>query len=243
MFSLVKNVPCVSRDQMIEVDRAMTEEYGIQIIQMMENAGRHLATIARYRFLDNDPTGKKVTVLVGSGRNGGGGLVCARWLYNWGCDVRIFSAKPTEDFTRVTADQLAILQHMGLSICYSDETNLLHGADLIIDSLAGYNLSGPPRDQMADLILWANEHGAPILSLDVPSGLDTTTGELLQPTIRADATLTLALPKCGLIKENALNHTGDLYLADIGVPPALYKEFIGIKIGALFAKNDILRIR
>lgn len=67
--------------------------------------------------------------------------------------------------------------------------------DLVIDGLIGYGLSGPPRGATADLIRWANEQPAPVLSLDVPSGLDTATGTVFEPAIRAAATMTLALPK------------------------------------------------
>jgi NAD(P)H-hydrate epimerase len=77
-------VPFITTDQMREVDRAMIEDYGISLIQMMENAGRNLAHLARRRFLGDDPRGRRVVVLAGTGGNGGGGLVCARNLRNGG---------------------------------------------------------------------------------------------------------------------------------------------------------------
>ena len=80
-------VPFITTDQMREVDRAMIEDYGISLVQMMENAGRNLAQLARQRFLDGDPRGRRVLVLAGTGGNGGGGLVCARRLRNWGAEV------------------------------------------------------------------------------------------------------------------------------------------------------------
>ena len=76
--------PSITADQMREVDRAMVEDYGIQLTQMMENAGRNLAHLARYRLLEGDPRGERVLVLAGKGGNGGGGAVCARRLHNWG---------------------------------------------------------------------------------------------------------------------------------------------------------------
>lgn len=75
---------------MREVDRAMIEEYHIELIQMMENAGRNLAHLARMPFLGGDPRGYHVVVLAGRGGNGGGGLVCPRRLYNWGANVEVF---------------------------------------------------------------------------------------------------------------------------------------------------------
>ena len=77
-------VPFITTDQMREVDRAMIEDYGISLVQMMENAGRNLAQLARRRFLDGDPRQRHVVVLAGAGGNGGGGLVCARPVYTTG---------------------------------------------------------------------------------------------------------------------------------------------------------------
>ena len=89
-----EKIPFVDTNQMIEVDRAMIHDYKIELIQMMENAGRNLAHLARQRFLNNDPMGKAVTVLAGTGGNGGGALVSARRLHNYGAKVTVFITKP-----------------------------------------------------------------------------------------------------------------------------------------------------
>ena len=96
-----EDIPYVTTDQMIEVDRAMIEDCKIELIQMMENAGRNLASLARERFLGGDPIGKRVVVLAGTGGNGGGALVAARRLHNWGVHVRVFLTKPAADFAPV----------------------------------------------------------------------------------------------------------------------------------------------
>ena len=96
-------VPGLSTMQMIEVDRAMIQDFRIELIQMMENAGRNLADLARSRFLDGDPRGKRVTVLAGSGGNGGGALVAARRLHNWGAAVAVVLAQPATSMTAVPA--------------------------------------------------------------------------------------------------------------------------------------------
>lgn len=83
-------VPSLTTEQMIEVDRAMMQDMHIELIQMMENAGRTLAHLARARFFDSDPRGKKVAVLAGTGGNGGGALVCARRLHTWGLMCRLY---------------------------------------------------------------------------------------------------------------------------------------------------------
>jgi NAD(P)H-hydrate epimerase len=95
----------------------------------------------------------------------------------------------------------------------------------------------------ADLIHWANDHTAPVLALDVPSGLDTTTGAVLKPAIRAAATVTLALPKEGLRAAEAQELVGELYVADISVPPALYGQLgLGPGVSTIFAESEIFRL-
>ncbi|MCL4267738.1 MAG: hypothetical protein KJ069_31515 [Anaerolineae bacterium] len=112
-FPLYTNpIPALTTRQMAEVDRAMIEDYHIDLIQMMENAGRNLAHLARERFLGGDPRGQKVVVMAGTGGNGGGALVCARRLHNDGAGVRVFTTKLDADFTAVPARQLAILRRM-----------------------------------------------------------------------------------------------------------------------------------
>lgn len=223
------------------VDEAMIDDYHIELIQMMENAGRNLAHLARTRFMNGDPRQRDVLVLAGRGGNGGGGLVAARRLSTWGAIVHVVTTHPDEDVRGVPAHQLDILRRMDVPIQISQDFGFDHPPDLILDALIGYGLSGSPRGPAAALIRAANAGEAPILSLDIPSGLDSTKGKAHSPTIRATATLTLALPKKGLRAPGAAVYVGELYLADIGVPLELYKR-LGIEVGPLFAQHDILRI-
>lgn len=226
----------LTTSQMIEVDRAMIEDYGITLTQMMENAGRALAILTRDRFLGGMPDGKHVTVLAGSGGNGGGALVAARRLASWGCKVTVCLTKGVETFKGIPAHQLKILQAMNVLLCVSEpETS---NADVILDGIIGYSLHGAPTGVAGQLIRWANSHSIPVLSLDTPSGLDANSGKAFDPSITAEATLTLALPKQGLTH----SQIGDLYLADISVPPSLYERFLGLSLGPIFSKGDILRI-
>ena len=238
------NIPFVTADQMREVDRAMVEDYGISLLQMMENAGRGLAHLARGRFLDGDPRGRRVLVLAGRGGNGGGGLVCARRLHMWGADVRIWLTSEASDLAEVPGHQLAILERLGVQVQVAHGAIKLPPADLIVDALIGYSLRGAPRDSAAVLIGVANRHPAPTLALDVPSGLDATTGIAHDPAIRAVATMTLALPKEGLRALQAKDLVGELYVADIGVPHVLYNAPpLQLDVGPLFAEAEILRLR
>ena len=238
-------VPWITTAQMIEIDRAMIEDCGIALIQMMENAGRSLAHLARERFLGGDPRGKRVVVMAGTGGNGGGALVCARRLTGWGADVHVVVSRPDEAFTQVPGHQLEILRRMGVPIAVAGNTDPTLNAEptLIIDGLIGYSLQGAPRGTTADLIRIANAQPAPVLSLDLPSGVDADSGEVCDPAGRAAATLTLALPKVGLRAPGAEGHVGELYLADIGVPPSLYATpSIGLTVGPLFATADVVRL-
>jgi NAD(P)H-hydrate epimerase len=230
--------------QMVEVDRAMIRDFGIELIQMMENAGRNLADLARRRFLDGDPRSRRVTVLAGSGGNGGGALVAARRLDNWGAAVSVALAQPATSMTAVPAHQLDILERMGVPIVAGDSVASLAAADVVLDGLIGYSLKGSPKGAAAELIEWANQQNAPVLALDVPSGVDADTGTVFDPAICAAATMTLALPKLGLLGPGVESHVGELYLADISVPPALYRRPpLNLQVEPLFAHAEVIRLR
>ena len=241
---ITHEIPYITTEQMIEVDRAMIEDYKIELIQMMENAGRNLAHLARARFLAGNAQDHTVAVLAGTGGNGGGALVCARHLHNYGANVRIFVTKEASAFTPIPAHQLDILRRMGVPISPADEVTNRSSPELIIDGIIGYSLKGAPCGSAADLIRWANGSTAPVLALDAPSGVDTTTGTVYDPAIDAVATMTLALPKKGLRADGVEAKVGELYLADISVPPELYASpMLRLKVGSIFAGNDILRLQ
>src|SRR3990172_10195141 len=231
-------LPALTTTQMTDVDRLMIETYGILLIQMMENAGRDLAEQAR-RMLGGGLVGRRIVVLCGAGNNGGGGMVAARHLLNRGAIVQAKLVGDAARLTDVPAHQWRILKVMGLAMKADPD---LAQADLIVDALIGYGLSGNPRGAVAAWIERANASGRPILALDTPSGLDTTTGQPGSPCIRATATLTLALPKTGLLTPQARPFVGDLYLADISVPPELYRQ-LGIEVDRLFADDFIIPLR
>jgi NAD(P)H-hydrate epimerase len=238
-------IPYLTTQQMVEVDRSMVEDYHIELIQMMENAGRNLARLARARFLEGNSQGKKVAVLAGTGGNGGGALVGARHLSNWGASVAVFVTRPKELFTGVPAHQIDILKRIPqIQLGEPGLLGLQAGSfDLVIDGIIGYSLKGTPHGEAAVLIHWANSQPAPVLSLDVPSGVDAGDGRASNPSIRAVATMTLALPKKGMETPGVKAYLGELYLADIGVPPALYASLgLDSELKAVFAQSDIIRL-
>ena len=233
-------VPAVTAAQMREVDRIMVEDLGISILQMMENAGHAFAELTRIQL--SGLSRRRVVVLAGRGGNGGGGMAAARRLAIWGAEVRVVLAHPDAALAEPPARQLASLRAMGVPVHRPAEAaSLLHQADVVLDALLGYSLDGPPRDPEAGLIRTANSHGLPILSLDLPSGLDPDRGVPYDPTIRAARTLTLALPKAGLLRPEAARSVGELWLADLSVPARAYAGF-GITPGPLFAESDLIRI-
>lgn len=240
-------VPALDTLQMMEVDRAMIEDFHIDLTQMMENAGRNLAHLARYRFLAGDPRDKVVTVLAGTGGNGGGALVAARRLHNYGAVVQVFITRPDTAFKPVTGHQLDILRRMGVTVHPVVELATAASADLILDGVIGYSLQGEPRGTAARLIRWANQQSqqsTPILALDTPSGVDAGDGTVYTPAIQATATMTLALPKVGLLTDAVADQIGELYLADISVPPQLYASpALRLKVKHLFAQSDIVRLK
>ncbi len=210
-------VPAVTTDQMREVDGIAIEETGPNLFQMMENAGRNLALLAM-ETLGQDWAQAKFVVLAGSGGNGGGGICAARHLANRGADVTLCLAAP-DRLGEVPALQHQIFQ--GTSGKGVDAKNLGQVApDFILDALIGYSLRAAPRGVAAELIRWANGPKAPILALDVPSGVDSTTGDVAGEYIKPRWTMTLALPKTGLLPER----TGNLLLADIGIPGETYRR-------------------
>ena len=235
-------IPFITTQQMIEVDRLMVEEYGIKLIQMMENAGRQLARLSKERFLDGDPISKRIIILAGSGGNGGGALACARNLSNWGAEVVVVLSKSAESYSGVIKQQIETLQSMGVSFRKTDNLDQIKAPDLVIDGIIGYSLRGAPAGSAAEMIHWANRQGCSILALDVPSGVDSSTGEVYHPAIQATATMTLALPKSGL-KIAGTEYVGELFLADIGVPPDLFaRPSLNIRVGHIFRQEAILHL-
>jgi len=239
------HVPAVDAATMAEVDRLAIEDYGITLLQMMEQAGSHLAEVARVE-LGGDLRGRSIVVAVGPGHNGGGGLVAARHLINRGAAVRVVLARPALRMTEAGHHQLATLIAMGATCCVAtydltDEelTGALARADLVVDAILGYHGHGAPRGEIGRLVGFILRAGQPVLSLDLPTGIDPDTGDAPGPAIRADATLALALPKAGLLTPSGASRAGRLYLADLGLPGALYAR-IGVDPGPLFAAGRIL---
>jgi len=213
-------IPEISITQMTEVDRLMIEEYNISLFQMMENAGRLLAKLAIELFKP-----KTVTILVGKGNNGGGGLVAARYLHNGGIKVKIVLAD--DNLKEAPKHHLETAKKLNIPITEIEES------DLFIDALLGYNAKGEPRGKYKEIIDKVNSLNANILSLDIPTGFDLETGDFYDTSFQNAVVLTLGMPKTNMSKIKLL------YIGDIGIPKEIYKE-IGVN-PVQFNEKDIIK--
>jgi NAD(P)H-hydrate epimerase len=204
-------ITAVTAGEMRDVDRVAVEEFGIALLQMMENAGRNLAWHAR--SLASGP----VTVLAGSGGNGGGGLCCARHLANRGVPVSVVLDRDPETFEGAARTQYDILDAMGVSVESGAEALADRDPETVVDALVGYGLEGPLRGPAAELVEAADAETT--VSLDVPSGQNATTGDRPGPAVDPDRVVTLALPKTGLAGLDA-----ELFVADIAIPAGVYER-------------------
>jgi NAD(P)H-hydrate epimerase len=232
---------------MAEVDRRATKVYGITLLQMMEQAGSHLADVVRAE-IGGDLRGRRVVVTVGPGNNGAGGLAAARHLTNRGAEVRVVLARPVLRMAEAARHQLATLLAMGSSCCVAtydladgELEEVLAQADVVVDAILGYSVEGVPHGEVDRLIGFVVRSGRPIVSLDLPSGMDPDTGATPGQAVTATATLALALPKPALLVGPSAEQSGRLYLADIGIQATLYAS-MEIEVGPIFALGRIMQL-
>ena len=216
-----ENFVYVNRDQIRELDKIAIEKFKIPGIILMENAGACAAKI-----ISNNITKGPVAILCGAGNNGGDGFVIARHLYNKGIKVSPYfigdqsKIIPNSD----AAINLEILRQMDLEpVIVADISQisaLIETAppEVIVDALLGTGLKGNVRGKMQNFIDFINKLQKPVFSIDIPSGLDASTGRVLGTAVKATATITFALPKIGFIAEDGPDYTGHVFVVDISIP-------------------------
>lgn len=237
----MRTPPFLTRAETIAAEHAMIQRYRIELIQTMETAGGLAARFVRDRFLAGAPAGARVLVLCGTGNNGGGGLVAARRLHGFGAEVRVVTARPVERYLGVPEHQADIAGRLGIPLTHIGEPTVLGAYDAVLDAVLSTGLEGAPRDGAARLIDLANAMGAPVVSLDVPSGLDVDAGTAAGPVVVATATLALGLPHIGFTRARGPECVGELFVGDIGVPPELYRgSGLGYEVGPLFARSEVI---
>jgi NAD(P)H-hydrate epimerase len=220
-LKLVDGLVYLTADEMRLMDEETIGGFSIDVLSLMENAGVCVAEAARRR-LGGDVRGKSIACLAGRGNNGGDGFVASRHLHDWGAEVTVILSGDREGITGIPAKQLLPLERTGVPVLAADSP--LSGYSLLIDALLGYSAKGDPREPMASLIRRANTSGVKILALDLPSGMDPTTGEPGNPCVEATATITLGLPKVGFLNPRAKKYLGSLSVADISIPPEVYSK-------------------
>jgi len=222
------NVPRLSSAQVREVDRLTAERFAIPVAWLMEAAGWQAARHCRGR----------TAVLCGRGGNGGDGLAAARHLHRWGRLAGV-ACTDAEALQGPAADEARALRALGVPIAAEPD---LAGAQVVLDALLGTGISRPAEGRTAEWIEAINASGRRVVSVDVPSGLDADTGAALGACVRAGVTVTLGLPKPGLLAGDGPALAGEVWLADIGVPFEAYAA-VGLAVPPhLFAMHDRVQL-
>ena len=234
--------PAVLRDQVGSVssaalrraDAEAASTFGIEPLQLMEVAGWQVARFVD-AFLDGIQN-KRVTVVAGSGNNGGDALVAARFLLQRGAIVNA-SIVLARDANSLAGRHALTIRRLGIPITEAPQ-GIGASADVLIDGLFGTGIRLPLRDPAPAIIAAMNATGRPIVAIDVPSGMDADTGMGANTAVRAAATVTLAAPKAGLA---GASNAGRVFVADIGMPLALFGSERD-KLAALYALGDLVEL-
>jgi NAD(P)H-hydrate epimerase len=211
---------------MRELDRLAIDDYGIPGVILMENAGMQVVRILSQEFPDLQSW--RVAVLCGRGNNGGDGFVIARYLHAMGTAVSVFMMGDPGEMRGDAGTHLEILRRVGVvpEVVRTSEAARAVGTrlgayDILVDALLGTGLNTEVTGAFRDLIAAMNAAGRFIVAVDIPSGLSADVGTLMGEHVHADLTVTMALPKRGLLLYPAAEHVGRLVVVDIGFPAAL----------------------
>ncbi len=212
--------------EMAALDRAAIEG-GIPSLDLMERAGRHVAEHAR--DLLGLCAGKRVCVMAARGNNGGDGFVAARYLASWGADVKVFMPAGDEGLSEDAAANHRRFMEGGGEVVRAGGIRLaqeLPYSDLVIDAVFGTGFQGAAEGGLAAALEAVNDSGTPVLSVDIPSGVDAETGAVVGPAVKAARTVTFAWPKVGLYLFPGAECVGELAVVDIGIPAHLLGEVV-----------------
>ena len=219
----------VIAEQMRELDRIAIEDVGIPGAVLMENAGLQVVRIMREHI--SDFARKKVLIVCGKGNNGGDGFVVARHLFNSGMDVRVALIAEKHQLTGEAKLNFHIADKMDIPIVEMTTNeqipafrNLLQQAEVVVDAILGTGLHEAVQGFYKNIIEAINKAHKSVVAVDMPSGLSADTGMVPGSCIRADLTVTFAVPKQGLVLFPAANYAGELHVVDIGIPRQLIKE-------------------
>jgi ADP-dependent NAD(P)H-hydrate dehydratase / NAD(P)H-hydrate epimerase len=217
----------VTSEQMRSIDYHTIQHIGIPAAVLMENAGRAVAEEVRKLIMaKGSPNPKPWLILIGKGNNGGDGIVAARQLAQMNVKADLLYAIDPLMLKGDAALQRDIAECLGIaSSTYAPGAVHWHAYSGIVDGLLGTGSSGTPREPYAALIQEANESGLPIVSIDIPSGMNANTGEVSGQSIRATVTVALAFAKIGLYQYPGADYAGEVIVRPIGIPEALAGKF------------------
>lgn len=204
-------------DEVRALDACAVKEFGIPGMTLMERAGQAAFAIIQRRW----PRAQRIVVCCGGGNNGGDGYVVASLARRAGKDVTVVHVGARD---RLQGDaRTAMEQAVAARVAMIDalDADMLPGADLVVDALLGTGFRGPLRAEYAGLIEAVNVRHAPVLAIDIPSGLDADTGTSAGTAIRADATITFIGLKRGLFTGNGPAHCGEVYFDGLQLPAAV----------------------
>lgn len=213
----------VTPAQMNSIDKSTINDYGIPGLLLMENAAAAVASEAVSML--GDSAGSVITAVAGRGNNGGDAFAAARLLHGKGYDVRVFLAGSKAGISGDALTNMSMLEKIGIRIIEIndiEDISLLNAnlreSQLILDGVFGTGLSRDVGGIAASAIESMNLSGKPILSIDIPSGIDGTDGSIRGVCIKADTTVTFCMPKLGLVLNPGCEYAGRLNVADIGIP-------------------------
>ncbi len=216
----------LTANEMRELDRQAIEEWQLPGVVLMENAGQATADQIEEHFADLWPG--PVLVVSGKGNNGGDGYVIARHLLNRGWEVAVLILAAEDVIKGDARINLDVLTRSFAELYYAEDGDALFSVldvidapTLIVDALLGTGLGAEVTGLYAEVINWINGTGLPVVAVDVPSGVDATSGQLHGPTVCADLTVTFAEAKVGHVLRPAVDYVGDLVVVDIGIPVQL----------------------
>ncbi|UCD75266.1 MAG: NAD(P)H-hydrate epimerase [Phycisphaerales bacterium] len=214
----------LDRQSVRSVDRAAMGDYAVPGIVLMENASLALADEALDMLEGCAAAEPRVLIIAGSGNNGGDGWALARHLHNAG--IRPIVAPLREPAADSDAGaNCTICRRIGIREIPIDQLDDFRNADLIVDAIFGTGLDREVTGRAAEIIQWINDTGRPVLSVDVPSGLDCDTGKPLGVAVKASCTVTFVGLKSGFLEIDAQEHIGDVVVASIGAPIELTRRF------------------
>jgi len=219
----------VSASEMRWCDETTIRGYGIPGLLLMEQAGRGVAEIAARHYGPLD--GKDVLVFCGKGNNGGDGLVVARHLLNMGASLQVVLLAPPGQLEGDAKTNFAILfklarAHRTALKIQRYSSRLLtrrKKPDLIIDAIFGTGFSGDVRAPLGQVMTWINAQRVPVIAVDIPSGVNGTTGVAGKNAVLATRTVTFGLLKTGLLCNQGQDYCGKIDVLDIGIPPVVQK--------------------